>query len=920
MFESRRPRVKSGVKSDPEIDGRLLGVLKEVGIKKLSELQKRAFEVVSGGRDALIIAPTGAGKTEAAIIPVFQRMLTLKERGKNPDGIFLLYVTPLRALNRDMLRRISLIAKSLGFSIAVRHGDTVNSERKRQSLKPPQILITTPETLQILFQGKRLKNSLANVRYVIVDEVHEMVDSERGAQLSVALERLKEISRFNLIGLSATARGEDVSVFFSSNPVVLMDEGSKEYEFRVVKPKVTEKDSELSQELNVEPEVAAELRMIKEIVESHNSTLIFVNTRQTAEALGIRLKKLIDVEVHHGSLSREARIEAEKKFASRELKALICTSSMELGIDIGHVDVVVQFNSPREVARLLQRVGRSGHRKDRISKGYIICRSFDDILESWVISRKARRNEIEFLRIHHNSLDTLANQISAIALEYGKISVERAYSIIKRAYPFRNLELEEFIQICEFLANGNVVFFDGEWISPRRKTRRYFYDNISMIPDEKSYKVVDVTTGKTIGSLDESFLSTFSGEVFAIKGELWRVLAVDDVVRVEPVVREGEIPSWVGEEIPVPFEVALEVGRLRREIGGKVCVEDKESLYDELAKVYNSNIEATKTVVDLISEQMEKGFEIPSDKLITVESSDNVAVINCCFGHMVNETIGRVVALLLSARKGRNVGIEIDPYRIKLTPASSGEVLEVIRALKPEAIPELAERALLDTKLLQWKVIHSARKFGYISRDLDLSRINLRKLVMKLKDTPIYKEAVREIFVEKMDVERASELVSQFERGIEIRVYDSLSPIALASREHAFDLLMPRKPVEALLRIFKQRLENEVTVFHCLNCKYTVKTPVRLIGDLRCPRCCSGLVACFNARRKLEEIPKKELHRIANLVLSHGKRAVLAMNTHGVGAENASRILSKYYENEDKFYLELMEAERRYIRTRGFWD
>jgi ATP-dependent Lhr-like helicase len=232
----------------------------------------------------------------------------------------------------------------------------------------------------------------------------------------------------------------------------------------------------------------------------------------------------------------------------------------------------------------------------------------------------------------------------------------------------------------------------------------------------------------------------------------------------------------------------------------------------------------------------------------------------------------------------------------------------------------LAERALLDTKLLQWKVIHSARKFGYLSKDFDLSRINVRKLVLKLKDTPIYKEAVREIFVEKMDVEKASELISMIGGEIGIKIYNSFTPIGLASREHAYDLLIPTRPVEALLKIFKERLLNEETFFHCLNCRYTIKTPIRLIKELKCPRCHSGLIACFNARRKLDEIPKKELHRIANLVLSHGMKAVLAMNTHGVGAENAARILSKYYESEEKFYLELMEAERRYIRTRGFWD
>jgi ATP-dependent Lhr-like helicase len=898
---------------------KIVEVLNEVGIFELSDLQKRAFEAIAERRDVLIIAPTGAGKTEAAILPILHRMLKLREVGKNPAGIFILYITPLRALNRDMLRRISTLAKKLGFSIAVRHGDTSDAERKKQSLKPPQILITTPETLQILFQGSKLREALRNVRYVVVDEIHEMADSERGVQLSVALERLREMSKFSMIGLSATVREEDVSSFFPSRPLILIDGGQKEYEFRVLKPEVREEDEVLARRFNIPADVASELRLLKEIVESHNSTLIFVNTRQTAEALGVRLKRMMDVEVHHGSLSKEARIEAERKFVNGELKALICTSSMELGIDIGHVDVVIQFNSPREVSRLLQRAGRSGHRMDKTSKGFIICNAFDDILESWIISRKAIRNEIEPLRIHRNSLDTLANQISALALEYKEIDVEKAYSIIRRAYPFRNLEFEDFLAVCEFLANGNVVFFDGERIKPRRKTRRYFYENISMIPDEKSYRVVDITTGKTIGSVDESFLSTFSGEVFAIKGELWRVLAVDDVVKVEPVVREGEIPSWAGEEIPVPFEVAIEVGRLRREIGEKLEAKKPERIVQELAAEYNSNVEAAETVVRTISEQVEKGFGIPSDELVTIESAEKIAIINCCFGHRVNETLGRIVALLLSARKGRNVGLEIDPYRVKLTPASAEEVREVLTSISPESVPLLAERALLETKLLQWKVVHSARKFGYLSKDFDLSRINVRKLVVKLKDTPIYREAVREIFVEKMDIEKTSELVSEIGANIGIETYNSLSPIGLASREHAFDLLMPSKPVEALLRIFRERLKNEVTVFHCLNCGYTVKTPIRLIKDLRCPRCRSGMIACFNARRKLEEIPKKELHRIANLVLSHGMKAVLAMNTHGVGAETAARILSRYYESEDKFYLELMEAERRYIRTRGFW-
>ncbi|AGK61210.1 ATP dependent helicase, Lhr family [Archaeoglobus sulfaticallidus PM70-1] len=891
---------------------RLMNALKLAGIHELNELQKRAFKVILEGKDTLIVAPTGSGKTESAIIPIFYRML-LGEY----EGIFLLYITPLKALNRDMLRRISTLAKELEISIAVRHGDTLSSERRKQSLRPPQVLITTPETLQILFQGRKLRKALKNVHYVVIDEIHEIADSERGVQLSIALERLREIASFTTIGLSATTK-ESISRLISENAVVIKDIRKKDYSFRVIQPEVIEDDKKISERLSIPQEISADLRTIKEIIEEHGSGLIFVNTRQTAEALGLRLKQIMDVEVHHGSLSREARLEAERKFMEGELKALICTSSMELGIDIGHVDVVIQYNSPREVTRLIQRVGRAGHSMERTSRGYILANSFDEIMESWIIAERALKGEIEDLTMHFNSLDVLANQISALALEYRDIDVAKAYEIIRRAYPYRNLEFDDFVKICEFLAEGHLIFFDGERISAKRKARRYFYDNISMIPDEKSYTVVDITTGRKIGKIDESFLSTFTGEVFAIKGELWRVLAVNDVVKVEPVVSEGEIPSWVGEEIPVPFEVAVEVGRLRRVIADRI--RNTQDAKDYLLSRFETNEKAAETVIRTIKEHVEQKFEVPSDKVVTIEGGENTAVINACFGHKVNETLGRIIALLLTARKGRNVSIEIDPYRIKLTPASCEEVRDILLNLRREGVEELAERALLDTKLLQWKVIHSARKFGYLSKNFDLSRVNLSRLVVRLRDTPIYREAVREIFLEKMDIERSKEIIERLGKDLKIVVYNKLSPISLASREHSFDLLKPKKPLYLLLDIFKKRLENEVTVIHCINCGYTIRTPIRLIDRPECPRCKSGMIAAFNARRKLDEIPKRELYRIANLVLSHGKRAIIAMNTHGVGVENAARILSKYYRSEDDFYLELMEAERRYIRTRGFWD
>ncbi|RLI78885.1 helicase [Archaeoglobales archaeon] len=892
----------------------ILNVLQETGIEELNEMQVLAAEKILKGKNLLIIAPTGSGKTEAAIIPILQKILL-----NNYEGIALLYITPLRALNRDMLRRLEKIAKKLGLTIAVRHGDTTNAERRKQSAKPPQILVTTPETFQILFLGKKLKKALKNVKFVVVDEVHELADTERGAQLSVALERLRKITDFQIIGLSATIKNKKkVARFLGKNVEVIESYDKKEYDFKVIKPKLKKEDERLAQELFVDVEVASELRKIKEIVEEHNSALIFVNTRQTAEALGLKLKRIVDVDVHHGSLSRDARIESENKFVNGDLKALICTSSMELGIDIGHVDVVIQYNSPREVARLIQRVGRSGHKFGRISKGFIVADSFDEILESWIMAKRAKEGKIEEIDMHFLSLDTLANQISAMALEYGRIDAEKVYGIVKRAYPFRMLSFDRFVEICEFLNEANVVGFDGSKIFAKRMTRRYFYDNISMIPDEKNYKVVDITTNKVIGVLDESFLSTFSGEVFTIKGELWRVVSVDDVVKVEPVSREGEIPSWVGEEIPVPFEVAQDVGMLRMYIASFLRRGNDINAIKALMSEFNTNEEACKEVVRVIERQLDKGFSIPSHSHITIESANGITVINACFGHKVNEALGRVVALLLSARKGRNIGLEIDPYRIKLQPANSKEVEEIVRQLDADSIEWLAERALIDTKLLQWRVVNAARKFGLLAKDDEINRINLRKLVLKLKDTPIYKEAVREIFLEKMDVERLKKIVEGLDE-FTISCYNSLSPISLASREHTFDLLMPSKPTAAILSAFKRRLENEDCIMHCLNCNATFRGKVKYVR-LQCAKCKSKFVACINARRNVEDIDKKELYKIANLVMSYGMNAVYAMNTYGVGVESAARILSRYYPNEESFFAELLEAEKRYIRTRKFWD
>ncbi|MFN3383515.1 MAG: DEAD/DEAH box helicase [Archaeoglobaceae archaeon] len=858
------------------MDERLRKALESVGIRELTELQRKAFDTIVSGENTLIVAPTGSGKTEAAMVPIFQKMLE-----KRSAGISAIYITPLRALNRDMLRRLRGIAESLEITIDVRHGDTKDSERVRQSKKPPEVLITTPETFQILFLGKKLRNALRNVRFLVIDEIHELIDNERGVQLFVAIERLREITDFQLIALSATVSDPEKVAEIVKCSSIVVGEIEKEYEFKI---------------LRAEDEIA----LIKEIASNHKSVLIFVNTRQTAEVLGLALKRQLASEVHHGSLSREARISAEDSFAKGILKALICTSSMELGIDIGHVDAVIQYSSPRQAIRLIQRVGRSGHGLGKKSVGYIVANSFDDVLEAYAIVERAKKGLFEDPELHEKSLDVLANQICAIAIEYGRINARKAYEIIKRSYFFRNLKFEELDEICRYLADLWRISYDGNDIVARRRTRRYFYDNISMIPDEKSYKVVDVTNGKVIGVLDESFLSTFSGEVFAMKGELWRVLSVDDVVKVEPATIEGEIPSWMGEEIPVPFEVAQEVGKLRKMVANRLNLE----ICDERSK---------KEVREKILEHA-KDFEIPTHDHVIIEGSDKNVVINVCFGHKANEAIGRIIALLLSLKKGTNVSVEIDPYRIKLYPANPEEVRDLI--LNVDEVEKLAEIAVLDTKLMQWKIVKVARKLGFFDREEDLSRINLRNLVVKLRGTPIYREALREIFVEKLDIEKAKLFFEKIGKEIKLTIYNRFTPIGVETREKIPDILITKSP-EIVLKAFKDRILSEVCLVRCANCGASYKERLTDL-KLRCIKCGSSLIAVVSEKKR--ELSKEEVIRVANLIASYGIRAVYAMLTYGIGFETAKRILSRFFENEDEFFKALLEAERNYIRTRKFWD
>jgi ATP-dependent Lhr-like helicase len=940
------------------LDPRIKDVLRSTRIEKPTEPQSKSFLPLLEGKHVLLIAPTGLGKTESALLPVFHNFLKYQSTSPDEKGIRILYITPLRALNRDMLRRTFDWGKKLGIDVAVRHGDTSQAERARQSRNPPDMLITTPETLQILFTGKRLRKHLGSVRWVVVDEVHELAGDERGAQLAVCLERLNELTwrerhGFQRIGLSATVGlPKEVACFLGGlendvfrDVTILEVDVTKHIDIRVELPSIKKSDYVFANRFSVEPVSFASLRRCKEIIDDHVSTLLFINTRDGAEILASRFhtwQNDIPVGVHHGSLSKSVRVEAENDFKRGKLKALICTSSLELGIDVGNTDFVIQYNSPREVTRIVQRVGRSGHRVGKTSRGSILSSNPEDLAESLVIARRALAGELEKSKVRQNPLSVLTNQIIFIALEYGRIRARRVYEIVKRAYPFHRLSWETFLGVLQQLKNQRTVWFEednGElYLVKRTSSRRYFLDNISMIPDENTYAVVDISTRKKIGMLDESFVlsSVFEGEKFILKGRPWVIVRRDeDEILVSPAKEIGNVPSWVGEDIPVPFEVALEVGRLRR-----LASENKD------LKEYPCDEETLNEFTRYVSNQKEHGFVVPDDRAVTIEVDGKNVVINACFGTRVNETLGRLISAILAQSLGESVGISSDAYRINLElpgGVSAERIEDILVKIKPESLEYLIETVLRNSTYIRWHLVHVARKFGALRKDFDYRNIGMRRLFGLFEQSLILEESINKLIWERMDIENTRVVLEKIQSG-EIKVHrvQGLSPIATAGFETIRGLMVPQRADRSILMALKKRLEDADITCVCTNCRHIWNTVVgRVDRQPRCSRCGAIKIAVLRRynremakllskkdRTKEENRELRRLHKNASLVLSYGRFALLALMGRGIGPDTAARILRRYSkldlekseELEVKFLRDVLKAELNYARTRGFWD
>ncbi|MBS7649864.1 DEAD/DEAH box helicase [Candidatus Bathyarchaeota archaeon] len=930
------------------------------GIVEASEIQRLSIPHILRGENVLLIAPTGTGKTLAAMLPIFDLYISIRKASK-PAGIAILYITPLRALNRDLLRRLMESGRDLGLDVQVRHGDTPTSVRMRQAKNPPDMLITTPETLQAILPGRKMKEHLRNVRWVVIDEIHELAGDKRGVQLSLALERLSRIAkhRFQRIGLSATiGEPEKVADFLSGSgnkAVIVRSTELKDLDVKIEYVNPSKKDCEEAERLGIPASAVSRIKRICELISSSRSTLIFTNTREHAEALGSQVYALGYgnlVKIHHGSLSREIREEVESEFQTGKLKSVICTSSLELGIDIGTVDLVLQYTSPREATRLIQRVGRSGHQIKCLPKGYVIATWADDILESAILLKHVREGRLERVKIHEKALDVLAHQIVGLILDSGRITLGEAYETVKGAYPYRDIAPETFHDVVKQLHQQRILNLRGETLTAKYpNTHRYYYENLSVIPDVKKYTVFDFNMKRRLGTLDQDFVARRcrTGAEFIMHGNTWRVISLDDEnlsVEVEAATPTlNAIPSWEGEIIPVDYYVAVEVGGLREAF---LKTESSRGDLTELSNLLHIDNSAAAKVLEAI-EKHTRDYPLPTDKRIVVEQFENCIIIHSCFGNLVNETFGLILAAMLQAKYGTSILTQVDAYRIALitpTKLHPKTVSDILLNLKPGDVANIVEGAIENTEMFAWRHWHVAKRFGAVEAKADYTMRRARLLVEAYRETPINFETKREILLEKMDVEKTSEVISKVSTGeIKIEAVQQkgidCSPLALpiVDKIVPHNLLRPAIPSQPLAEIVKERLMSTNIKLVCVfNGDWEGVRAVKTLPDtIKCPKCGSTLIAVTyhgdqellsiivkkRAKKRLDAEEEEQWNRAwrsASLVQTAGKRAVLTLAARGVGPATAARILRRYVRSEAEFYAEILKAEREYQRTRLFWD
>ena len=872
--------------SDEESLGVLNSYVRSWFEKNFSELtppQKYAFKLISEGKNLLITAPTGSGKTMSGFVAIINKLFDYSLRGRLENKVYCIYISPLRALNNDIYRNLQrpleeifeTVRKEKGVNIikegirkvtiGVRTGDTPQSERAKMLKTPPNILVTTPESLAILLNSSKFVENLKSVEYVIIDEIHELANNKRGVHLALSLERLGHITdgRFTRIGLGATLYPLDEAAKYlvgydgaQPRDCLIVDASwSKKLDVVAKSPVrdlIYEDDQKIEDELYKE---------IDRIIKSSKATLIFTNTRSGTERVVFNLKKRFDygedIAAHHGSLSRESRLEVEERLKKGNLKCAVSSTSLELGMDIGAIETVLQLGSPKSVTRAVQRIGRAGHSFKATAKGEILVLNRDDLVECSVLLGAALKRHLDSFAVPQNALDVLAQHLVGMSLTQ-KWDVDEAYSLVKSAYPYHQLQKQDFTALLNYLA-GNYVGLESRRVygklwyeeaentfGKRGKFTKVIYMlNLGTIPDEVAVNVIVEGTKKWVGNIEEEFLTRLKqGDVFALGGKLYQFNYSKGMkAYVIPSSSSAPtIPPWYSEQLPLSYELANEIGEFR--LGLSNLIKDhinkskvKKLKGTKMPKEIDSYIgelpvdqKSKEAMYSYFMEQALFAKEIPSRELLLVEFTKGFdddkyhLIFHSLLGRRVNDALSRAFGTVLAETLDTDIGVLINDngflFSFEEKPKITEKVLgEAISELSHGSIYPLMKKAVRNTELMRRRFRHVAARSFMILRNYKGWKIGVGRqqvnsqLILKAVESidqnfPILKEAYREILNDVMDLPRAELTLSKLRKGeIKYKLIETPFPSPFAHNMITFghaDVILMKERHKYLQQLHKR--------------------------------------------------------------------------------------------------------------------
>lgn len=826
---------------DEEIIKSMHPLVKEWFLNKFKTFappQKFAILNVHSRINTLISSPTGSGKTLSAFLAIINELIGLSEHNLLEDKVYCIYISPLKALANDISRNLlepleemeAFARKKLGIRVAVRTGDTSASTKQAMLAKPPHILITTPESFAIMLSSIKFKDKIKDAQWCIVDEIHALASSKRGAHLSLSLERLQSQTNFTRIGLSATvAPLEEVAKFlvgFDANgkprDCKIVDVNfAKQLDLKVLSP-VKNLMSATYDEINTET-----YTLIDQLIQSHKTTLIFTNTRSATERVVHHLKErfpkhymkiedakeeaqiketaeLAEIEggiggyksligAHHGSLSKEHRLNVEEMLKKGELRVVVSSTSLELGIDIGYIDLVILLGSPKSVARALQRIGRSGHKLHDTAMGRIIVMDRDDLVECSVLLKAALEKKIDRIDIPSNCLDVLAQQVLGIALEEQK-HIDDILKIVRGSYNFHSLDKKRFNEIISYLSgeyasleDRNVyakIWYDADtgMVGKKGKMTRVIYmTNIGTIPDETNIKVK--VSNSLIGFIAEPFLERLrKGDIFVLGGNTYQFLYTQGMTAYVKATtnRPPTVPSWYSEMLPLSYDLSLEIQKFRRLMEEHLKYDTKK---EDIVDFIHSYLYVDEYSANSIYEYFKEQFlfaEIPHDKKIVIEhyseGNEKKIIFHTLFGRRVNDVLSRAFAFAVSKINNKDVELGISDNGFYVSTLKNVQAARAFSMIKSKELRKLMSFALDKTEILNRRFRHCAaralmilRAYKGHTKSVGRQQSNSRLLLSAVKkisnEFPILEEARREVLEDLMDIRHAEEVLDLVEKG-----------------------------------------------------------------------------------------------------------------------------------------------------------